>query len=218
MEGTMAGVGIHGGDMADEDVAGFGMEHAVDGLSVDDDARADTGADGVIDQRVGVFGIAPDVLRERGAVDIRVKSAGQAEFTAQRTDEVRILPAGFGRGGDVSIRRGGGVRVNGTEGRGADGFQRIFPAHLTEKLHGAADRLFRRRGGETDFLKVMIRVGRDRTYEFRPARFQRSVIIHKLPSCPLLYPAKALHENGRSNWRSPCTNITDGFNKVLISA
>mmetsp|Transcript_7359 Transcript_7359/g.22664 ORF Transcript_7359/g.22664 Transcript_7359/m.22664 type:complete len:298 (+) Transcript_7359:1113-2006(+) len=104
-------------------VAGFGMEQPVHRRAVDDEAHADARAyRDVRDGREFLAGGAP--LREGRRVDVGVERDRNASSTGtQRTDDVRVLPAGLRRLGDVAVSRRLGPRVDGPEARDAHGVE-----------------------------------------------------------------------------------------------
>ena len=60
--------------LTDQDMTAFGMNQAMNGDAINNDASADASADRVINERADAIRIPPDIFGERRAVDVGIKA------------------------------------------------------------------------------------------------------------------------------------------------
>jgi hypothetical protein len=94
-----------------EQVAGLGMQQAVQESAMDEDADADAGADGDVDERVQPLAGAPEMLAEHRRIDIGVERHGHLQAVAEKAEQVGLLPAGFRCCRDAAKAGAGRVEV-----------------------------------------------------------------------------------------------------------
>ena len=169
--GERIGVDVVG----DAEVAELRMQEPVDERAVDHRAAADARTDGDVTEGVDVLRGAPPVLSERGGVHVGVEGDGHAEAPPELAGEIRVRPAGLGRGRHVSPRRRARPDVDGAEGTDADRGDWPF---AFEERNRASDRLAgrRRRKGLDRGKVVGPGAGRDRC--LRTARLDPAVDHH----------------------------------------
>ena len=155
------------------------VEQPMDGLAVDDAPGADPGADGIVDKLLDSPRSPPEKFSIGSRIDVGVDHHRNLERISQRTNQVGIGPARFGRRRDVAVGWRSSIQVQRAERADADPTQRVRLHVGSKEVDRMADRLGWAGGGKADFRQDILRPAAHHADEFRPTRFDPAVPIHQ---------------------------------------
>src|SRR6478609_1536832 len=144
-------------------------------LSTDQRAATDAGADRDVDRSVEISCGAPTRFTEHGSIDVRIESDGHAESACEWTYDVRMAPAGFGRGRDVTIVARVTTQLERAKAAHAE---RVDLGLRFEERQALLERFARARGRNAPLCAEIVRAGPHCAHELGAAGFDRSVQRH----------------------------------------
>ena len=158
------------------DVTDLRMQQAMHGRAAGDDATADAGAHGDVDQVLDVARGAPAVFGQCGGTDVGVETDGAVECSSQGAGDIGIAPARFRRARDVPIERVRRVEVHGPEGCHAERRRYAMASESrAEELAGGVQRGGRVAGRQPGLFEQHATGVADGTHELRAAGFKGAV-------------------------------------------
>ena len=174
VEGAVAMLQGVMGMAGQQDVTALGMDHAVVGLAVDDDANTDAGANGDVDAVLHVLGAAPGSFAKSGSVDVGVEAHGNSQSLLKLSDNGIVVPGQLGGRGDITISRRIAVQVHRAKAANAQGADALIAEERDHFRHG-----FRRcAGGDTYALNNVAVFVTDGADHLGAAGFQGAKKFH----------------------------------------
>src|SRR5882762_9754826 len=186
------------------DMPDLRMHQPVNRHTVDQDATADSGADGEVHEGVDVSRRPPAMLGQGGRVDVGIETDRAGEFPRESARNIGAAPSRLRRLADETVLSGGLVELHRTERADADcreRAERLTP--LPQESVRGRERRGRIGSGEALVREDFAAVVADGNDKLGASGFNTSKIEHHSPTGTEAYPLPGAHLNLAITTRDP---------------